>query len=136
MFKSIKGLVVVATLILAASAPSVAYARFFEYGPSTGSAPSSQVRASIAQLRTAAQQRRLNALQASVERRFASEGGWPTTADRASAASAGHPAAPLSQDGFHWRDAGIGAAVVLALLGIGVGAVVVVRRRVHQPVAS
>lgn len=33
MFKSAKRLLVAATVVIAASAPSVAYARFFEYGP-------------------------------------------------------------------------------------------------------
>ena len=33
---------------------------------------------------------------------------------------------------FQWRDAGIGAAAVLALLGAGAGMTVVARRRRHQ----
>jgi hypothetical protein len=38
----------------------------------------------------------------------------------------------LSQ-GFRWVDAGIGAAVVLALVAVGVAAVLLIRSRVHPP---
>jgi hypothetical protein len=44
----------------------------------------------------------------------------------------GHP----SQDGFQWGDAGIGAAGVLALLGIGAGEAFVIRRRARHPLTS
>ncbi|MFZ0381761.1 MAG: hypothetical protein WCD11_11300 [Solirubrobacteraceae bacterium] len=132
MFKSAKRLLVAATVVIAASAPSVAYARFFEYGPPAGSAPNGQMRPAIAQLRTAAQQRRLDELQASVKTWFASEGGWPSTASAASATSSVHPSGPSSQARFHWGDAGIGAAGVLALVGIATGATVTIRRRVRE----
>ena len=136
MFKSIKRLLIAATAILAVSAPSAAYARPVEYGPPAGSSTSAPAQPSVAQLRTAAQLRRLDVLQATVARRFASEGGWPSTASRASAASAVHPAGPSAQAGFQWGDASIGGAGVLVLVAVGAGAVVVIRRRVHQPLAS
>lgn len=68
--------------------------------------------------------------------RFASEGGWPSTASRASVASAIHPAGPSAQAGFQWGDAGIGGAGVLVLGAIGAGATVVIRRRVREPLAN
>ena len=134
MFKSIKRLVIAVTAILALSAPSVAcaYIRVDSGGSSTGA----QARPSIAPLPTAAQLRRLDALQATVARRFASEGGWPSTTSRASVASAVHPAGPSSQAGFQWADAGIGGAGVLAMVAIGAGATVMIRRRVREPLAS
>jgi hypothetical protein len=42
-----------------------------------------------------------------------------------------HQAAVGSQD-FRWRDAGIGAGAVLALLAAGVGVTLVARRRRHH----
>jgi hypothetical protein len=42
MLKSIKRLLIVATVILAVSAPSVAYARFFEYGSPAGTSTDGQ----------------------------------------------------------------------------------------------
>jgi hypothetical protein len=126
MFKSIKRLLAAATLILAVSTPPAAYARFFEYGPPAGSQTSGQANPSIG----AAKLSQLDQLQASVAPRFASEGGSP------SAASTVHPTGPSSQDGFQWGDAGIGAAGVLALVGVGAGATLVIRRRTHQPLAS
>jgi len=57
-------------------------------------------------------------------------------ASRASVASAVQPAGPSAQAGFQWGDAGIGGAGVLALVGLGAGATVVVRRRVREPVAG
>ena len=136
MFKSIKRLLLVMTAILALSAPSAAYARFFEYGPPAGSSTSAPAQPSLAQLRTSAQLRRLDVLQATVAQRFASEGGWPSTASRASAASAVHPAGPSAQAGFHWDDAGIGGAGVLVLVTISACATVVIRRRVREPLAN
>jgi hypothetical protein len=42
-----------------------------------------------------------------------------------------------SSDGFQWGDAGVGAAGIVVLLGVGVGAAGVLRhRRVHRPVAG
>ena len=136
MFKSINRLLIAVTAILALSAPSAAYARFVEYGPPAGSSTSAPAQLSVAQLRTAAQLRRLDVLQATVAQLFGSEGGWPSTASRASAASAVHPAGPSAQAGFQWGDAIIGGAGVLVLGAIGAGAAVVIRRRVHQPLAS
>jgi len=134
MFKSIKRLLIAATAILALSAPSVACA--YIRVDSGGSSTSAPAQPSVAQLQTAAQLRRLDALQASVAQRFASEGGWPSTASRASAPSAVHPAGPSAQAGFQWGDASIGGAGVLVLVAIGAGATVVVRRRVREPLAN
>jgi hypothetical protein len=136
VFKSIKRLLIAVTAILSLSAPSAAYARFFEYGPPAGSSTSAPAQPSVAQRRTTAQLRRLDALQATVAQRFASEGGWPSAASRASAASAVHPAGPSAQAGFQWGDASIGGAGVLVLVAIGAGATVVIRRRVREPLAS
>jgi len=42
-----------------------------------------------------------------------------------------------SSRGFQWGDAGVGAASIVVLLSVGVGAASVLRhRRVHQPVAG
>jgi hypothetical protein len=129
MFKSIKRVLIAAVTIVAVSAPSVAYARFFEYGPPAGSSTSGQVQPAIARL-TAAKLRQLDQFQASVAQRFASEGGSPTGASTVRATGSS------SRAGFQWGDAGIGAAGVLALLCVGAGATLVIRRRVQQPVAS
>jgi hypothetical protein len=96
MFKSIKRLLFAATMIVAMSAPSAAYAfiRDTGGGPATGG----QVQPSVVP-------------------------------------SVHHAAASASQ-GFQWGDAGVGAGVVLALVGVGVGGTLVIRRRVHQPVAG
>lgn len=131
MCKSIKRLLVAVTAILALTAPSAAYARFFEYRSPAGSSTSAPAQPSVA----AAKLRQLDQLQATVAQRFASEGGWPSTASRSSAASAVRPTAPASQAGFEWGDAGIGAAGVLALIGTGAGATLVIRRRVREPLA-
>lgn len=37
--------------------------------------------------------------------------------------------------GFRWADAGIGAAAVLVLVGLGSGAALMIRGRVHPPFA-
>ena len=134
MFKSIKRLLIAVTAILALSAPSAAYA--YIRVDSGGSSTSTPAQSSVAQLRTAAQLRRLDVLQATVARRFASEGGWPSSASRASAVSAVHRAGPSAQAGFQWGDASIGGAGVLVLVAIGAGATVVVRRRVREPLAN
>jgi hypothetical protein len=45
--------------------------------------------------------------------------------------------AASSSQGFQWGDAGVGAASIVVLLGVGVGAASVLRhRRVHRPVAG
>ena len=41
-----------------------------------------------------------------------------------------------SSSGFQWGDAGIGAAVVLVLIGVGSAAMLVIRRRVHHPLSG
>jgi hypothetical protein len=132
MFKSINRLLIAVAAIGALSAPSAAYARFFESGSPAGSPNSSQTQPSI----TAAKLRQLDQLQASVAQRFISQGGWPSSASRASGAPAVHPTGPSSEAGFQWGDAGIGAAGVLALVGIGAGATVVIRRRMREPLAN
>jgi uncharacterized membrane protein len=58
-----------------------------------------------------------------------------TPAQPSIVSSVPHAAASASQ-GFQWGDAGVGAGVILALLGVGVGGTLVIRRRVHQPVAG
>jgi hypothetical protein len=131
--KSIKRLLVAVTAILALSAPSAAYA--YIRVDSGGSSTSTSAQSSVAQ-RTAAQLRRLDVLQATVAQRFASEGGWPSIASRASAASAVHRAGPSAQAGFQWGDASIGGAGVLVLVAIGAGATVVIRRRVREPLTN
>jgi hypothetical protein len=106
MFKSTKRLLIAATAIVAMSAPTTAYA--FIPDPGGGSSLSGQAQSSITQLPTAAQLRQLDPLQARAH----------------------------SQGGFAWSDVGIGAAGVLALVGIGGAATLVIRRRVHHPLAS
>jgi hypothetical protein len=96
MLNSIKRLVIAATVVLAFSVPSAAYALLRV--ASGGSATSGQAQPPFA--------------------------------------LAVHSSGPSSQAGFQWGDAGIGAAGVLALVAIGVGAAVVIRRRVHHPLAS
>jgi hypothetical protein len=97
MFQHIKRILTVATVLLAVSAPSAAYARFVQ-DPPAPSAMSSQVQSAIVPF--------------------------------------GQRATTSSRQGFQWDDAGIGAAGVLVLAGVGSGAVVTRRRRVHNPLAS
>ncbi|HEY2437002.1 MAG TPA: hypothetical protein VGH93_07460 [Solirubrobacteraceae bacterium] len=94
MFTFIKRFLAVATLIVAAAAPSVAGATVLAAGAGSGG-PAHPV--------------------------------IVVSAPRASA-----PSSP----GFQWGDAGIGAAGVLALAGIGTGAALMVRRRAQHPLAS
>lgn len=70
-------------------------------------------------------QQQLARLHASVQQRFAAEGGWPSVAAsvRSTATSPG---------GFQWGDAGIGAAGMVVLLGTGAGAAGAMRRRRTQ----
>ena len=44
--------------------------------------------------------------------------------------------AAASAEGFHWDDAGLGAAGMVVLMGVGAGATLVVRRRSTRPVTS
>lgn len=130
MFKSIKPLLTAVTVILAVSAPSVAYARSIKYSPPARSSTSGQAEPLIAPVPIGAQQRRLDQLRASEDQQFAAGRGLPT------ATSPIHTAGPSSHDGFQWDDAGIGAAVVLTLVGVGAGATLVIRRRTHPPLVS
>ncbi len=97
MFKRIKRSLTAATVVLAASAPSVAYARF-NLDPPGPSVPGGQAPTAIV-----------------------------PSAQRTDASS---------PQRFQWDDAGIGAAGVLVLVGVGSGAVVARRRRMHHPLAS
>ncbi len=45
-------------------------------------------------------------------------------------------AAAATSAGFHWDDAGLGAAGMLVLMGAGAGATLAVRRRSTRPVTS
>ena len=45
-------------------------------------------------------------------------------------------AAPQASPGFQWDDAGLGAAGMLVLVGVGSGAAVAVRRRSARALAS
>jgi hypothetical protein len=130
MFKSTKRLLIAATAILVLSWPTAAYA--FALVTPGGQATSVQAAPSLVRVPTAAEQQRLDQLQASVTQRFASEGGWPTTVAVVHSTGPG----PSSQAGFQWGDAVIGAAGLLALIGIGAGGTLVIRRRVHQPIAG
>jgi hypothetical protein len=67
-------------------------------------------------------QQQLGQLQRNVQQRFAAEGGWHLSARST-------PAAATSSDGFHWGDAGIGAAGATVLLGAGALGATLARRR-------
>lgn len=96
MYRSTKRILTAATVVLAASAPSTAYASpAQDPGPSTSSGQAQ------------------SAIVPSVQRTTAS-----------------------SPQGFQWDDAGIGAAGVLVLLGLGSGATIARRHRVHTPLAG
>ena len=97
MFERIKRSLTAATVVLAASAPSVAYARF-NLDPPGPSVTGGQA-----------------------QRAFV------TSAQRTDASSPRR---------FQWDDAGIGAAGVFVLVGVGSCAVVARRRRIHHPLAS
>jgi hypothetical protein len=125
MFKSIKRLLIAATAVVAVSGPSAAYA-MVQVAPG-GPATSSHAQPTVAPRLPVAQLRRLDA---GAQQRFVSEAGWPTRA------SAINSTGPSSQAGFQWGDAGIGVAGVLALVGFSAGMTLVIRRRVHQPLAS
>lgn len=68
----------------------------------------------------------------------AAGGGGSTSAPAQAAVIAPVSRATASpSQGFQWGDAGVGAASVVALLGVGVGAATVLRhRRGHRPVAG
>jgi hypothetical protein len=94
-----KRIATAATVVLAASAPSAAYARFNLDPPAKAPVVSSQTVQNTA----------------------------PPSA-RGSSAS--------SSPGFQWDDAGVGAAGVLMLVGIGSGTVLARRRRTDHPLPS
>jgi hypothetical protein len=97
MLKLIKRILIVATVVVAASAPAAASAKYI-VEPSGSSATSGPAQ---------------HAIVASVRPTAASDG-----------------------QSFEWGDAGIGAAGVLVLIGVGSGALGVRRRRAHQPLMS
>jgi hypothetical protein len=116
MFKLTKRIAIAATVVLAASAPSAAYARFIE-APAT--APATAPAASW------------QAVQNAAPAPAASSQTVHTTAPP----SAPNASASSSQD-FHWDDAGIGAAGVLMLVSLGSGTMLIRRRRAQHPLTS
>jgi hypothetical protein len=69
--------------------------------------------------------------------RAAADGGGSASPAWAALAAPVSPATQSSSQGFHWGDAGIGAAGVVVLLSVGLAAAGVLRhRRVHGPVGS
>jgi hypothetical protein len=90
MFKSIKRLVIVFSMVAAALTPSVAAAR-----PDRVVRPYSDAAAAVVALRPAP----------------------------------AHPVSTASASSFSWSDAAFGAAAMLALVTVGMGATLVVRRR-------
>jgi hypothetical protein len=97
MLNLIKRFLIVGTVVLAVSAPSIASARF-NLNPPASPATTSQAARPVV-LATA-----------------------PVTAS--------------PTQGFQWADAAVGAAVVLLLAGVGVGAALTQRRRAQQPATS
>ncbi|MFZ0378695.1 MAG: hypothetical protein WCD11_24625 [Solirubrobacteraceae bacterium] len=82
------------------------------------------------------QQIELQAYQRSVEKSFgATPGGLagPVVRGHTADATSVRPARVSSQGGFQWDDAGIGAAGILALLGLGAGSVTAITRRRTHP---
>lgn len=80
----------------------------------------------------------LSAPSAALATMLGADGGGPASvpAKAAVIASVSRATASSSQ-GFQWGDAGIGAASIVVLLSVGVGAASVLRhRRVHRPVAG
>lgn len=121
MFKFIKRFLVVATLIVAASGPAAAYATVLAAGAGSGGPTQPGIVVS--------------APHPSVTHpRFPAEGGRAAPDQPPIVVST--PPAPASSTSFQWGDAGIGAAGVLVLAGIGTGAVLVIRRRARHPLAS
>ena len=60
----------------------------------------------------------------------------PASVDSVAQTALPQPTATMSAQGFQWGDAGVGAAGVLVLVGLGSGAVLVRRRRPRHPLAS
>jgi hypothetical protein len=126
MFKLTKYTLIVAAAVAAVGAPSSAYAVFVN-----GRLPIAPPAASVSANPTPSRADQLRA-------RYPARGG-ETSGTRRSLAG---PAAGAARHGisssnsFQWGDAGVGAAVVLVLISVGSRAAVVIRRRVHHPLAS
>ncbi|MFZ0376851.1 MAG: hypothetical protein WCD11_22230 [Solirubrobacteraceae bacterium] len=118
MFRSIRRLLIAATMIVALSAPSAAFG--FIRVTSGGASASGQA----SRANTAANSQLLALVQT-------------PTAAQASIVPSVPRATASSSEGFQWGDAGVGAAGVIVLLGAGAGAAGVLRqRRVHRPIAG
>lgn len=121
MFKVTKRTLTAAAVITAASAPSTAYGRVDLNPTQPQQAPPTQ-----------SQQAQLQSYRQAIANQLAPNG---TLAGPVQAQSAGPTGA--SSQRFQWDDAGIGAAAMLVLLGVGAGsAVAISRRRAHQPRVS
>jgi hypothetical protein len=121
MFKLTKYTLIVAAMVAAVGAPSSAYAMFINGGGKlipASAAPFSALRAGHA------------------ARGGETSGTRGRLAGPAAGAQSGARHAISSSNGFHWGDAGIGAAVVLVLITVGSRAAVVIRRRVRHPLTS
>jgi hypothetical protein len=131
MFKLSKHTLIAAVVIAAASAPSAASARV-DPGPSA--APASSVSVAPAQPRQAQPgQAHLSAQWQTVANRFRSAPAG-VAGPRAVADIAVRPAVTA---GFHWDDAGVGAAAMLGILAAAVACAALTRRRHgHQSAAS
>jgi hypothetical protein len=67
----------------------------------------------------------------------AAGGGSPSGQGQAAASAPVSRTTASSSPGFQWGDAGVGAASVVVLLSVGVGATGLLRhRRVHRPVVG
>ena len=80
----------------------------------------------------------LSAPSAAFATMFASDGGGSASGPgQAVVVAPGSRTTAASSQGFQWGDAGVGAARIVVLVGLGVGAASAVRhRRVHRPVAG
>jgi hypothetical protein len=119
-----------AAVIAALSAPATASA-MINGDPGTPTAAHQQF-----QGEPSWQQIELQAYQRSVAKSFGSTPGGlagPVVRAHTTDARSVRPARVSSQEGFQWDDAGIGAAGMLALLGLGAGSVTVITRRRTQP---
>jgi hypothetical protein len=138
MFTLTKRTLSAAAVIAALTAPSTAAARPIPDPPyaATGQAGTQHaVRSGPAVWPDRAQQTRAQSHQQAVTKPFGPTGGLAGPAVRAHAADVNsvRPISVSSQGGFQWDDAGIGAAGILALLGLGAGSVTAItRRRTHH----
>ena len=126
MFTLTKRTLSAAAVIAALSAPSTASAMI--NGDPGGDAASS------------AQQTQLQSYQHTVAKSFGPTAGGlagPAVQAHSAGVNSARPAAVSSPEGFQWDDAGIGAAGIVALLGLGAGSVMAItRRRTHQTEVS